>query len=358
MPSPPLFHLDLSRYGGSLVVTQGFNDPDDSHNGIFAHSLDFRLPAGAPVYAFASGTVRDLRESVPDGRSASTGGADPSVGTSGVGNVVSTQVSVGWISYAHFQQNSVRPSEGDFVSGGDRLGTVGTTGARTGPHLHVTFSVDDRILASSGLQFADGSPSQPRPIFDTATGDILPGVVSQVSYDMQGASNLDSDMHNLTLLGTANINGQGDRHDNVISGNRGRNLLYGRGGEDSIYGGDGNDTLLGGAGGDRLVGGSGADVFRFDVIADSVPGSGRDTISDFNRSQGDHLDVSGIDWNSIKPGAQNPTFIGSQSFHRVAGEMRLENGRLQADVNGDGRADWEVRIPGMTSLRASDWILD
>ena len=38
--------------------------------------------------------------------------------------------------------------------------------------------------------------------------------------------------------------------------------------------------------------------------------------------------------------------------------MRLSNGVVQVDINGDGKVDFEINIPGMTSLKASDWIFD
>jgi Ca2+-binding RTX toxin-like protein len=57
-------------------------------------------------------------------------------------------------------------------------------------------------------------------------------------------------------------------------------ILFGRGGNDSLNGGAGNDTLIGGAG---------ADTFVF------LPGGGHDTITDFNSSQGDLIDLQAFE---------------------------------------------------------------
>ena len=62
-------------------------------------------------------------------------------------------------------------------------------------------------------------------------------------------------IENLTLTGTAAINGTGNALDNVITGNDGNNVLTGLAGADTLFGAAGNDKLIGGAGGDTLNGG-------------------------------------------------------------------------------------------------------
>jgi Ca2+-binding RTX toxin-like protein len=57
-------------------------------------------------------------------------------------------------------------------------------------------------------------------------------------------------VENLTLTGTDNINGTGNKNNNVLTGNTGRNTLNGLEGNDTLIGGGGADTLLGGAGND------------------------------------------------------------------------------------------------------------
>ncbi len=108
--------------------------------------------------------------------------------------------------------------------------------------------------------------------------------------------------------------------DDTLYGNRGNDELYGSGGADSIYGGYGKDTLYGGSGADYLNGGAGNDYlngydfdtnseFEFDTLeggtgADTfVLGEGfafyvdsgeeSATITDFNRTQGDKIQVFG-----------------------------------------------------------------
>ena len=67
---------------------------------------------------------------------------------------------------------------------------------------------------------------------------------------------------------------------------------------DTITGGDGADTLQGGTSDDTMTGGGGADTFVFDEE------SGNDTITDFNKAEGDRIDLScfakAITWEQLQ----------------------------------------------------------
>jgi Ca2+-binding RTX toxin-like protein len=77
-------------------------------------------------------------------------------------------------------------------------------------------------------------------------------------------------LENLTLTGSANLNGTGNILDNTITGNGGNNTLNG---------GAGNDTLDGGAGNDKLLGGLGDDILVYDSADSKIDGgAGTDTL--------------------------------------------------------------------------------
>jgi Ca2+-binding RTX toxin-like protein len=120
------------------------------------------------------------------------------------------------------------------------------------------------------------------------------------------------------------------------------------------FGGD--DMLRGGGDADLLTGGAGADVFVFDAIADSRLGAS-DRITDFNRAQGDRIDLSAID----VAGDRAFTFIGDGMYSGVAGELRVAAASdaliVYADVDGDGRSDMSIVVYGVTSLTSADFIL-
>ena len=77
---------------------------------------------------------------------------------------------------------------------------------------------------------------------------------------------LGANLENLTLTGTASINGTGNELDNTITGNTAANVLDGGAGNDILSGGLGNDTLNGGAGDDTYIYTKGSGV---DSIIDS-----------------------------------------------------------------------------------------
>lgn len=124
------------------------------------------------------------------------------------------------------------------------------------------------------------------------------------------------------------IAGQGN---GAVMGNSFGNRIQGRDGSDTLYGGAGHDTLAGGGGRELLSGGSGNDLFNGGRFVDTLTGGygadrfyrngqnahGRDTITDFNHAQGDHLLMSGnADWGD---------------FFVVYGHATNSNGRLGND---------------------------
>jgi VCBS repeat-containing protein len=162
------------------------------------------------------------------------------------------------------------------------------------------------------------------------------------------------------ITGTANadiIYGQaGD--DDILAGN-GADTVFGGADDDNLEGGAGNDILNGGSGGDDLTGDAGADIFRFYLASESTAAV-RDRIRDFSSAQGDKIDLSLIDANTILGG--NNDFTLSASFTGAAGQLihgTTATGYLvQGDVNGDAVADivFQVDLVGAASLTANDFI--
>ncbi len=81
---------------------------------------------------------------------------------------------------------------------------------------------------------------------------------------------LPANVENLTLTGTAAINGTGNDLNNTLTGNNAANELNGQAGNDRLNGGGGNDTLIGWSGADTMIGGAGNDSYFVENAGDVV----------------------------------------------------------------------------------------
>jgi Ca2+-binding RTX toxin-like protein len=141
-----------------------------------------------------------------------------------------------------------------------------------------------------------------------------------------------------------------------LFGGDGNDHLFGGAGDDKLHGGNDDDVLVGGKGRDQMWGDAGLDTFRFESVKDSLPDSShRDVIKDFQT--GDLIDLKAIDANTGKPGNQAFKFIGTDSFNDKAGELHYVHGVLAGDVNGDGTADFAVKLHGHPALTVDDFVL-
>lgn len=323
--------LPISLASGPVLVTQGFGGGSHKNGTVFYHALDIAVPKGTPILAEARGKIVALRETVPDGASASGSANDPSIGSGGVGNYVTVLYDNGvYASYLHLQHNGVVPQLGATVAAGTILGFVGNTGQRTGTHLHVQYGT--KLTSVQGNTIADGSNANTAPVvFNTATGIVQPGIVSDKTCDLHLNKTLSADQHNLTLVGTASINGYGDGFGNIISGNAGNNIIDGRGGADTMAGGRGNDTYHVDHAGD---------------VVRELASEGTDTVvSSINYTLGSNLENLNLVGAATKGtgNALNNEIVGD-NFHGVAlyglgGNDALRGGRGDDVLDGGTGAD-------------------
>jgi len=282
------------------------------------------------------------------------GGQGASAGT-GNGTTVSPPVSAIDSQVVAGAGGTGTTSNNNKLTGGDGNDTLnGTAGA-------------DRMVGGKGNDTYVVNNASDVVVEDSNAG--TDSVTASVSYTL--ASNVE----NLMLTGSSNIAGNGNGLDNILRGSDGNNVLngldgadrlFGGAGNDSINGGNGNDmlsgdagsdTLIGGAGNDTLIGGAGADIltggsgmdrFVFGQGDLSAIPSQSDTIVDFNRFEGDKIDLSGIDAIAGTSRRDSFNFIGTRGFSKRAGELRIDMSgfynTILGDTNGDGVADFAINV--------------
>ncbi len=133
---------------------------------------------------------------------------------------------------------------------------------------------DDTLTGSTGADTLIGGTGNDVYVIsddqDTVTELVNEGidrVNASISYT------LGDNIENLTLTGTAEISGNGNSLDNVLSGNNARNYLNGKGGNDTIRGNGANDILLGGDGNDTISDNGGQNLFDGGAGIDTLTGN-------------------------------------------------------------------------------------
>jgi Ca2+-binding RTX toxin-like protein len=220
--------------------------------------------------------------------------------------------------------------------------------------------VDD-INGGAGADTMLGGRQNDRYIVDNADDWVIEAPGEGADHVISSASFfLWDNVENLSLTGSADIDGFGNDAVNRIAGNDGANLLYGFGANDNLIGGAGEDTLVGGTGRDRLTGGLGADWFVFENAAD-----GPDKVVDFTPGEDLFAVVSG-GFAGFPPGsvgaanfvahasylataaAGTPQFV----YHSVTGVLAFD-----ADGLGGAAAQRFATLVGAPTVAAADLLV-
>jgi Ca2+-binding RTX toxin-like protein len=167
----------------------------------------------------------------------------------------------------------------DYAAGADTL--YGGAGNDTYTVDNAADTVDETITGSGGTDLVQAS----------------------VTYT------LGTDVENLTLTGTAAINGTGNGLSNTITGNSAANALYGYGGDDTLTGGDGNDTYGVSSAGDNV----------------SETGTGTDTVESYDLSYTlgtnlENLTLTGTAATNGTGNSLNNTLSGNSAANTLSGD--------------------------------------
>jgi Ca2+-binding RTX toxin-like protein len=237
--------------------------------------------------------------------------------------------------------------------------------------------IENLLLVGSGAISGFGNSQNNRLIGNNANNVLSdPSLSSTDVLDGRGGNDhLFSGRGNDLVLGGAGLDRlDGGRGNDNLVGGTGNDFLFG--GEvsmplsgtdnDRLNGGTGNDTLIGGFGADILTGGAGADTFAYQNQGQSNPSpfSGVDLIVDFDRSEGDKINLRLIDAKTTAPGDQAFTFIGTAPFTvaNAEGQLRIQVVGGETIVQGstdfnEFTVEFQLRVRGDVPNLASDYIL-
>ena len=181
---------------------------------------------------------------------------------------------------------------------------------------------NDTLNGGAGADSMIGGAGNDTYVVDNV-GDVITEIIGGGTDTVQASINYTlgvTNIENLVLIGTANINGTGNAFDNIITGNSGNNILNGGLGNDTIDGGAGADTMIGGAGNDTYI----VDDTYGDLVTELI-GAGIDTVqSSVNYVLGANVEnlilTSIIDYEGVGVGnALNNTITGSDGNNSLDG---------------------------------------
>ena len=189
-------------------------------------------------------------------------------------------------------------------------------------------SGNDTLDGGAGVDTLIGGLGDDVYAVDSST-DIITENLNEGTDRVQSSVTLTlgANLENLTLTGTAVINGTGNTLDNRLVGNTAANTLNA---------GAGNDVLDGGLGADTLIGGAGNDTFVVDNAADAVTE---------NLNEGSDLVQSSVSF-TLSANVENLTLTGAAAINGTGNTLNnMLTGNAAANVL-DGGAGVDTLIGG------------
>lgn len=163
-------YFDRDPGPGTADVACGHLTYDDHDGTDFALPTLAAMQSGVAVLAAAPGTVRGVRDGMPD--IAISDPAAPPLNGRDCGNGIAIDHGNGWeTQYCHLKRGSLSVQTGDKVEAGQEIGLVGLSGNTEFPHVHLAIRKDGAELDP----FApDPATTCGAPANDTLWADPIP----------------------------------------------------------------------------------------------------------------------------------------------------------------------------------------
>jgi Ca2+-binding RTX toxin-like protein len=324
------YHLGTTAVTGDS--TSEFHDASGRLVTINGGFENFTILTGAGVDTITTGDGNDIINT-GEGASTVTAGEGANIITGGSGADTITALNGGNVIDGGDGANTITAGTGnDIITGGLGADTVSAGGGA------------DLITVRGGSDTVHGEAGVDRLVVNYATSTTAVTMLAPGGTLAAGHSGTiaDTGVNTTVYDGVENFT--------VIGGTA----------NDLITTGGGTDLIKGGMGKDTMAGGLGADSFVFSLKGESTVGATRDVITDFSRGQHDLINLRGIDAMS-GAGNQHFEWIGGHHFSHTAGELHFVKKAgfllVTGDINGDGKADFQIEVHGAGHLTAHDFLL-
>ncbi len=210
---------------------------------------------------------------------------------------------------------------------------------------------DDLLYGNKGADTLVGGDGNDRFVIDSLDTTVVE--LAGGGTDRVTSGKFDLDLTNFDNVEIASLSGALDLN---LTGSERDDRLIGNNGDNRITGGEGKDTMSGKGG---------ADVFDFNALGDTGNTRGSaDVILDFDGGVAgiDLIDLFDIDAKASAAGNNAFVWIGDDAFSGREGELRYsfvhgDMTRIDADVDGDGLADFTIMLSGHIELYDGNFIL-
>jgi Ca2+-binding RTX toxin-like protein len=223
----------------------------------------------------------------------------------------------------------------------------------------------------AGVDTMAGGLGNDTYVVDSSTDAITETSAPEAGVDTVQSSAtfiLAENVENLTLTGTAAIDGTGNASANTLIGNTGNNDLWGGEGADILRGAAGDDGLDGNQGADTMEGGTGNDTYYVDTAGDSVQEQAGQGTADEVRSSIDYTLLASVENLTLTGAAATGNgndlgntltgnaganvlngMAGVDTLSGLAGNDTLDGGAgIDTMVGGDGNDTYVVDMLGET----------
>ncbi|HEY8610735.1 MAG TPA: Calx-beta domain-containing protein [Roseomonas sp.] len=212
---------------------------------------------------------------------------------------------------------------------------------------------NDTLAGGAGIDTLDGGEGDDSYVVDGPEDIIIDAggidtIISSVSWTLSAS------MENLTLSGTAAIDGTGNDLANTLTGNGAGNMLDGGNGDDLLLGGGGNDALNGGYGNDRLEGGSGNDTLVGKGGADTMLGGAGDDTYTVDSLADVVSEAGGSGWDTVRAAVSFTLDADLESLTLLTGGLTGTGSDLANTFTGSLGADTIIGLGGGDRLNGRD----